>query len=131
MLIELFIANFHFLTKNCILFCVRKLLKIFVKETSEKRTIARNSHYLVPFENHTSIVPGIALIETALTGDPLCKYHTISKKVNHIVHFYNTALLFLLKLTFLFSMVIFNYTYHTILKTWPVTFISTGPIIGT
>ena len=45
-----------------------KLLKV-ENGTFENRTIAGNSHYLVPFGNRT--IAGTALIETALTGDPL------------------------------------------------------------
>ena len=45
-----------------------RLLKV-ENGTFENRTIAGNSHYLVPFGNRT--IAGTALIETALTGDPL------------------------------------------------------------
>ena len=45
-----------------------KLIKV-ENGTFENRTIAGNSHYLVPFGNRT--IAGTALIETALTGDPL------------------------------------------------------------
>ena len=45
-----------------------KLLKV-ENGTFENRTIAGNSHYLVPFGNRT--IAGTALIETALTGESL------------------------------------------------------------
>ena len=45
-----------------------RLLKV-ENGTFENRTIAGNSHYLVPFGNRT--IAGTTLIETALTGDPL------------------------------------------------------------
>ena len=51
-----------------------RLLKV-ENGTFENRTIAGNSHYLVPFGNRT--IAGTALIETALTGDPL--YSIFSK----------------------------------------------------
>ena len=51
-----------------------RLLKV-ENGTFENRTIAGNSHYLVPFGNRT--IAGTALIETALTGDPL--YYTTAR----------------------------------------------------
>ena len=45
-----------------------KLLKV-ENGTFENRTIAGNSHYLVPFGNRT--IAGTALIETALIGESL------------------------------------------------------------
>ena len=53
-----------------------KLLKV-ENGTFENRTIAGNSHYLVPFGNRT--IAGTALIETALTGDPL--YHQKNSEI--------------------------------------------------
>ena len=54
-----------------------KLLKV-ENGTFENRTIAGNSHYLVPFGNRT--IAGTALIETALTGDPLYFVNTYVDK---------------------------------------------------
>ena len=53
-----------------------KLLKV-ENGTFENRTIAGNSHYLVPFGNRT--IAGTALIETALTRDPLYQLDSDSK----------------------------------------------------
>ena len=59
-----------------------RLLKV-ENGTFENRTIAGNSHYLVPFGNRT--IAGTALIETALTGDPLY-YHFLLLDIKGDIH---------------------------------------------